>query len=104
MIVTIVSKHPYRTWSVEIKHDLDDEKKFQALKTALTGIGWKMETVVAPPFKGVQTDYFAVDGTDVFNGWTFEEAVLNIAALKRLFKRMQLPFPVKHKLTFMEQE
>jgi hypothetical protein len=103
MNIELVAKHPFTTWSVEICHSPDDAKQYQALTTALQGIGWKIDPIKTPPLKGVQTDVFFVDGTGIFEGWTPEEETQNMDALKRMFKRLNIQMPKKHKLTAMEQ-
>ena len=104
MNLRLISKKPYKTWSLEVKHAATDEKQYSVIAKQLLSIGWIIDPIDAAPFHGTYSDTFTRDGEEANGEWTTAEAPQNLAALYRLLNRFNYPKPRQHRLTRMEQE
>ena len=98
MNLRLISKKPYKTWSLEVKHAATDEKQYSVIARQLLSIGWIIEPIDPAPFRGTYSDVFTRDGKQANGDWTPEEGPLNLAALYRLLYRFNYPKPRQVKL------
>lgn len=98
---SLKSKHPHTTCWLELDEPEQETADATRLHAALRAIGWERETNELPPLAGRRTVTFTKDGTDLFGGWTPEEAQGNLAAVRRVLRRFKLQAP-RYRCSFQE--
>ena len=100
--ITFATKHPNRTAWIELEYPVDAVPQGLLDDLAAVGFAHNPRYATLPPCEGVDEDYnltgYTVQevilggpaGSDLFSGWTADEASTHMAAARRAMRRHDL--------------
>jgi hypothetical protein len=104
------SKSPYATWWISIQRDISkgidepildvERQKANAIMAALADAGWTVEAYAEET--GWPTWDASKPGSDLFEGWTPEEAKKYMAEARKILRKFGLTKVPKRRLTLAD--